>query len=32
VTFALEAFQLTKGQIMDIHKLLLLIVGPFNDE
>jgi hypothetical protein len=28
----LDAYQLTKQQILSLHKLLLFIVGPFNDE
>jgi hypothetical protein len=32
LVLALDAYQLTKPQILSLHKLLLFIVGPFNDE
>jgi len=32
LVFNLDAYQLTKQQILALHKLLLFIVGPFNDE
>jgi hypothetical protein len=32
LVLTLDAYQLTKQQILSLHKLLLFIVGPFNDE